>query len=171
MSRTKKLPELPNVLLDMPYVYLLDRSGWHEYKRALNDLGLTWNLPDWMTTIAYKGKEWREIATRGTDLAEHFTDQMARKGGFLAAPLVEEGEVKVAPLNLVELLRLPQNVQDNQSVSSLFCNLSKIAFETDKKLPARQKFWNWMVRSLRGQRTVPGPFHYLVDEVDPCVGL
>ena len=75
-------PEFPNQLTDIPCVYLTDRSGWHEFKRALGDCGLTWNLPDWMTTIVYKGREWKEIAGRGTDLNEHFPEyKLAAQAG------------------------------------------------------------------------------------------
>ena len=33
-------------LVDIPCVYLLERSSWPEFKRALNECGLTWNLPE-----------------------------------------------------------------------------------------------------------------------------
>ena len=32
--------------------------------------------------------------------------------------------------------------------------------------PSRQKLWSWMVRSLQGPKPVPGPFYYLVEEVE-----
>ena len=38
-------------------------------------------------------------------------------------------------------------------------------FEDERRLPSRQKLWNWIVRSLRGNRSSTGAFHYLVDEV------
>ena len=182
--------ELPHHLPDIPCVYLSDRNGWHEYKRALTDCGLTWNIPDWMTTIVYKGKEWNEIGTKGTDLSRYFPVANLPPG-MVAPPVVAaarveeeergerklEGERKVdepaAPAalraeavpDLVKLLGFATTVQNEQSSSTLFCNLSKVEFESDRRLPARQKFWNWMVRSLRGVRTIPGPYHYLVDEV------
>ena len=159
----KKTPELPNLLVDIPCVYLLDRSGWQDFKRALNDCGLTWNLPDWMTTIVYQGREWNEIKDRGTDLKEHFPEPTA-----VLQPLLADENKDAGPRpNLVNLLNLPLSVIEKRISSTLFCNLSKIEFESDKRLPARQKFWNWMVRCLRGSQTVPAAFHYLVDEVDP----
>ena len=45
-----------SILIDIPCFYLYDRSGWPDFKRALNECGLSWNLPDWMTTIVHYGK-------------------------------------------------------------------------------------------------------------------
>ena len=53
--------------LSIPVVYLLDRSNWVDFKRALNECAMTWNFPAWMTTIVYQGKEWQEMASK--DLA------------------------------------------------------------------------------------------------------
>ena len=39
-------------------------------------------------------------------------------------------------------------------------------YEEDRKLPARQKLWTWITKSLRGNRPAAAPYHYLVDEVD-----
>ena len=39
-------------------------------------------------------------------------------------------------------------------------------YEEDRKLPAHQKLWTWLVKSLRGSKPAPAPYHYLVDEVD-----
>ena len=33
-------------LIDIPCVYLLERSSWPEFKRGLNECGLTWNLSE-----------------------------------------------------------------------------------------------------------------------------
>ena len=59
-------------LPEIPVVYLLDRSNWVDFKRALNECAMTWNFPGWMTTIVYQGKEWREMASKGVDLAQYF---------------------------------------------------------------------------------------------------
>ena len=34
--------------------------------------GLIWNLSEWMTTIVYKGTEWKLIHENGTDLSTYF---------------------------------------------------------------------------------------------------
>jgi len=60
-------------LVDIPLVYLLDRSQWTDFKRALNNCGLTWNLPDWMMTIVHKGPDWVKLAeTKKDELEEVF---------------------------------------------------------------------------------------------------
>ena len=145
-------------LVDIPCSYLIDRSEWQEFKTTLVDCGLSWNLPDWMTTIVYKGKEWESIRVgstgiAGVDLSAHF-----------APPTIQVGEEKKEKPNLVALLGLPKNMKELQHTSTLFCNLATIEYEPSVKLPARQKMWNWIVKSLKGPRAVPGPFHYLVDE-------
>ena len=59
-------------LVDIPCVFLNDRSCWPDFKRALTECGLIWNLSDWMTTILYRGVEWNLIKDNGTDLSAYF---------------------------------------------------------------------------------------------------
>src|ERR1700751_5920898 len=65
---------------------------------------------------------------------------------------------------LVALLGRPTNLGDLKPNVQYYC-LSTVEFESERKIPARQKLWNWMVRSLRGNRPTCGSYHYLVDEV------
>ena len=149
-----------NQLIDINPVYLIDRSGWADFKRALNECGLAWNLPHWMTTIVYKGTEWIEQGKKGIDLGNYFLDDKIVVGG---------GEVGTSDLGakLVAGLGLPKNMGDYIQVGLRFCVLNTVQFESDKKLPARQKLWNWMIRSLKGPRGAAGPYYYLVDDVQP----
>ena len=126
---------------------------------AVTECGLIWNLSEWMTTIVYKGTEWKLIHENGTDLSTYF-------------PVVEKtgaGDGKISKTSalgtkLVALLQRPTTMGDLKP-SALFCCLNTVEFEDDRRLPARQKLWNWLVRSLRGNRPTPGPFHYLVNEI------
>ena len=68
---------------------------------------------------------------------------------------------------LVGMLDLPRNVTEYRDSTLLFCNLQTVEFEPDRKLAARQKFWTWLVRGLRGPKQIPGQYYYLVDEVQP----
>ena len=146
-------------LVDIPCVYLNDRASWPDFKRAVTECGLIWNLSEWMTTIVYKGTEWKLIHENGTDLSTYF-------------PVVEKtgaGDGKISKTSalgtkLVALLQRPTTMGDLKP-SALFCCLNTVEFEDDRRLPARQKLWNWLVRSLRGNRPTPGPFHYLVNEI------
>ena len=54
---TESIPA--STLIDIPCSYLYDRNGWADFKRNLNECGLTWNLPNWMTTIVRGGTEWK----------------------------------------------------------------------------------------------------------------
>lgn len=77
-----------------------------------------------MTTIVYQGREWKEIGTRGTDLADHFP-----------APKIRIADEEKDKPDLVSLLQLPQNVSETQTSCTSFCNLSKVEFESEKRLP------------------------------------
>ena len=50
----------PAFLHDISCVWLHDRASWPEFKKTLNDCAFSWARPDWMTTIVYKGTEWKE---------------------------------------------------------------------------------------------------------------
>ena len=146
-------------LVDIPCVFLNDRSCWPDFKRALTECGLIWNLSDWMTTILYRGVEWNLIKDNGTDLAAYFPvveKTNAGDGNF--------SKISTLGAHLVGLLARPTAVADFKP-NAQFCCLSTVEFEDDRRLPARQKLWNWIVRSLRGNRPSAGPFHYLVDEI------
>lgn len=47
-----------------------------------------------------------------------------------------------------------------------FYNISTKTTELASKLPVRQKFWNWLDKSLRGSGAHPGPYYYLMTQVD-----
>jgi hypothetical protein len=146
-------------LIDIPCLFLNDRSGWSDFKKAIHECGFIWGLPDWMTTIAYKGTEWQELFDKGTDLSVYFPPvEKTGAGDGLSSKSSALG------LKLAGLLGRPKSL--TETISSVqFCCLSTVEYESERKLPSRQKLWSWMVRSLRGNRTTPGPYHYLVDEV------
>jgi hypothetical protein len=152
-------PETTN-LPDIPPVYLQDRSNWIDFKRALNECGMAWNFSAWMTTIVYKGAEWKEYLEKGMDLNEYFPAVEKRTAGDGVVSTMSALSQK-----LVGMLDLPKNVAEYRDCSLQFCNLATVEFELERKLPARQKFWGWLVRGLRGPKNTPGPYYYLVDEV------
>lgn len=56
-------------LPELSYSYLMDRSQWIDFKRALNNCGVTWSLPDWRTTIVYLGDDYKLVKKEmGPDL-------------------------------------------------------------------------------------------------------
>ena len=149
-----------STLIDIPCSYLYDRNGWAEFKRSLNECGLTWNLPNWMTTIVRGGTEWKSICDGGTDLSQYFPLGEKKTAGD---GLIVKNSLLGA--KLTDLLGLPKNLGETIRPSVQFCCLSSVEFEDERRLPSRQKLWNWIVRSLRGNRSSTGAFHYLVDEV------
>jgi transposase InsO family protein len=148
------------ILIDIPCSFLSDRLGWPDFKKALNECGLSWGLPEWMTTIVHCGAEWNSILKTGTDLSQFFPVAEKKQAG-------DGSNAKTSALGakLTTLLGLPKNMGESIGPSVQFCCLSTVEFESERRLPARQKMWSWMVRSLRGNKTNIGPFHYLVDEV------
>jgi hypothetical protein len=94
-------------LADLPVVYLIDKSNWVDFKRALNECAMTWNFPAWMTTIVYKGKEWTEMAQKGTDLSQYFPAAKKKAAGDGVSSTVSDLSQK-----LVGMLNLPSNVHE-----------------------------------------------------------
>ena len=147
----KKVEPVSPLLADIPYVYLLDQSQWPDFKRALNNCGLTWNIPDWMTTIVYKGLDYKTICNKGEDLDKIF---------LLTS--IDVGDKKMEPggthtQKLIEMLGFPKNLGEYIQPSIRFCNLGKLEFEPESKLPARQKLWAWILRCLQGPKQTEGP--------------
>jgi len=145
-------------LQDMPCVYLMDRSSWGDFKRALNNCGLSWNLPDWMHTVVYKGKKYLEIESQRPDLALFFPETNMVVEGKAVAPDTNQG--------FMDMLGFPKTMGEYIQPGMRYCNLNKLEFEPDHKLPARQKLWSWIVVCLHGPKSAsqPGPFYYLTHQ-------
>ena len=148
-------------LVDIPCVYLHDRTAWPEFKRTLNECGLTWNLSDWMTTIVHHGYEWKQVVAGGTPLEDYFPQVEKKTAGDGDGAY---SKTSALGAKLVATLKLPKNLGDLRPSTQFGC-LSSVEFEDDRRLPARQRMWSWIVCSLRGNRASTGPYHYLVDEV------
>jgi hypothetical protein len=144
-----------SALVDIPNVYLYDRSGWTEFKKILNECGGTWNLPHWMTTIVRGGEEWVNMLTEG-----HAVDKI-----FPVGKAGMEAKSTDLASKLIASLGLPKNLGENIRHDVQYCCLLTLEFEDSRRLPARQKMWAWLTKSLKGTRPTVGPYHYLVDEV------
>jgi hypothetical protein len=145
-------------LVELPYFYLLDRSNWTDFKRSLNNCGLTWSLPDWMSTIVYKGEDYKKLEAK-SDISQIFK-----------LPTINVGEVKVEvgsgkSRELINLLGFPKSIGEYIQPSTRYCNLTKLDFEPESKLPARQKLWTWILKSLYGPKNSPGAYYYLTNQV------
>jgi hypothetical protein len=154
----KEYVSTSSTLIDLPHFYLLERSQWADFKRNLNNCGLTWNLPDWMYTIVYKGEQYKKVEQKN-NLSEIFK---------LPTMLVGEQKVEVGGGKSQELIRclgLPKSIGEYIQSSTRYANLNKLDFEPEVKLPARQKLWSWLLKCLYGPKTNPGPYYYLVDQV------
>ena len=147
-------------LMDINPSYLYDRSTWPDFKKALTECGGSWNLPDWMHTIVRGGSEWKRMLVAGVALEKYFpTTQKKSAGDGLFSKNSSLGST------LVTAFGLPKNLGEAIRPGAQYCCLATVEYEDDRRLPARQKMWSWMVRSLRGNRAAVGAYHYLVDEV------
>ena len=147
-------------LLDIAPSYLYDRATWADFKKALTECGGSWNLPDWMTTIVRDGSEWKRMIASGVALEKYFpTTQKKSAGDGLFSKNSALGST------LVSAFGLPKNLGEAIRTGAQYCCLINVEYEDDRRLPARQKMWSWMVKSLRGNRAAVGAYHYLVDEV------
>jgi len=144
-----------SVLADIPNVYLYDRSNWTEFKKILNECGGTWNFPHWMTTIVRDGEEWKLMQSAG-----HPVDQV-----FPIGKVGMEEKSSDLASKMIASLGLPKNLGENIRNDVQYCCLSTLEFEDSRRLPARQKMWAWITKSLKGTRPSVGPYHYLIDEV------
>jgi hypothetical protein len=81
----------------------------------------------------------------------------------------DEGEEQAAqslmPAEVMKIMGYSPSEVEFFQASTRFVNVLTGVLETTKQGMARQKLWNWMVKSLYGPRATPGPYHYLVEEV------
>ena len=161
-----KLPAIhkyePNTyLVELPFSFLLERGSWSEFRRALNTCGLTWNIPDWMCTIVHGGADFAKLLEKDNELSVIFKLKTVTVLDRYEAKEVSADKSK----SLIKLLGFADSMSEYIQLSTKYCNLSKLEFEPDSKLPARQKMWSWIVKCLTGARSIPGPYYFLISQV------
>lgn len=123
---------------------------------------MAWGFRQWFNTTVYNGPKWLELVALGIKMKQEDDDEPLPDAD-------DEGEAKAAqPAMPAEVMKImgysPSEVEFFQA-STRFVNVLTGVLETTKQSMARQKLWNWMVKSLFGPRSTPGPYHYLVEEV------
>ena len=63
-----------------------------------------------------------------------------------------------------QMLGISASLGEYLQPSVRYCNLNKMEFEPDSKLPARQKLWAWLTKCLQGTQSQPGPYYYLIHQ-------
>ena len=144
-------------LIELPYYFLTEKYHWTDFKKAIDTCGCTWNIPDWMSTIVYQGIDYLELKKSEDTLDDMFP-----------APVRSYGDVEVkvgeTSKKLLKILGISKQT-GTKHTSMKYCNLNRLEFEPDSKLPARQKLWSWFVKCLHGPKSTPGPFFYLTNQV------
>ena len=148
-------------LVELPFSYLLERGAWSEFRRALNTCGLSWNIPDCMCTIIHGGPDYTKLLEKDKELGIIFKQKAVTLGEGEESKEVSADKSRA----LIKLLGFSNSMCEYIQMSTKYCNLSKLEFEPDSKLPARQKMWSWMVKCLVGAKSIPGPYYYLVNQV------
>ena len=136
------------------HLFICTRGG-EEFKKILNECGGAWNIPHWMTTILSGGDEWKLMLLDGHDMESIFPTLVKRSAGDGI-----ETTASTLASRLVASLGLPQNLGDSIRHDVQYCCLS-VEYEDDRRLPARQKMWTWLTKSLRGNRATVGPYRLL----------
>ena len=91
-------------------------------------------------------------------------EEVKRPAPAVADPV----EVKntLMPEAIMKIMGYTPSEVDYFQASTRFVNVLTGMLETSKQGVARQKLWNWMVKSLHGPRPTPGSYYYLVEQVD-----
>ena len=147
-------------LIEIPHHFLLEKSQWTGFKKAVENAGLTWNLPDWLYTITYKGADYKAIKGKGEEIDEVFPSPIV---------LVDDEKKKVVVTDTskkwLNIIGMPK-MSNSRMTTQKFCNLTTLTFEADAKLPARQRLWAWMVHCLHGPKTTPGLYYYVSNQIE-----
>ena len=146
------------VLVDMPYVYLTSKHQWSEFKRALTDCGAAW-LPDWRSTIAYEGSDYKKLSSTMKEINEIFD--------VTTTIVIGDKEEKAGDLSrrMLEAIGFTNNSNEIKQ-NAKWCNLNKLTWEPESKLPARQKLWSWILKSLYGTGSTPAAYYYLSQQCE-----
>ena len=125
---------------------------------------MAWGFRQWFNTTVYNGPKWKELQALGLKMKQEDDDEPLPD-----AEDEDEGEEKAAqslmPAEVMKIMGYSPSEVEFFQASTRFVNVLTGVLETTKQGIARQKLWNWMVKSLYGSRATPGPYHYLVEEV------
>ena len=136
------------------------RLHWDSFKKSVKENAMMWGFRDWLHTVVYGGPLWQQIAKLGV-VAKAEKDE---------EPVLEEKAQREATALNPDILRIMgYSASDLEffQPSIRFINVMTGIIEPVARSRMRHKLWTWMVRSLHGPKSSPGPYHYLVDEVDP----
>jgi len=124
---------------------------------------MAWGFRQWFNTDVYGGPKWKELSKLGLKLKQEDDDEQIPDEGD--AEDADEGDAPPMAADIMKIMGYSSSEVDYFQASTRFVNVLTGLLETVKQGVARQKLWGWMVRSLFGPKTTPGPYYYLVDEV------
>jgi hypothetical protein len=128
---------------------------------------MAWNFREWINTTVYGGAKWQAVVELGVKVVKADDEDEIpalmpiKKEGDEGDD--DEGEAKNA--EIFKIMGYSRTDVDYFQASTRFVNVLTGVVESNKLSAARQKLWNWMVKSLQGPKSNPGPYYYLVDEV------
>jgi hypothetical protein len=159
------------LLPDFSPSYMTDsKLHWSDFKKSLKENAMAWGFRQWFNTTVYGGAKWKELAKLGLKLKQEDDDEQLPDVEDVMEEKADDGDVVAEekapmPVEVMKIMGYSQSEVEYFQASTRFVNVLTGFLETVKQGIARQKLWGWMVKSLFGQRTTPGPYYYLVDEV------
>jgi hypothetical protein len=168
-------PTSITILPDVAPCYLVDsKTQWSDFKKALRQTAMTWGFRQWFNTTVLGGPKWNGVAALGViakdengneiEIESETPDGNGAKAEEDAQEEEEEVEEKLSE-KIMKIMGYSESEVDYFQASTRFVNVLTGVVESNKEGLARQKLWHWMLKSLHGPQTTPGPFHYLADEV------
>jgi hypothetical protein len=142
------------MLADYAVVYMTEpRAHWEDFKKAVKAAALAWNFREWLNTTVYGGDVWEQLEILGYKIKED--PKLEAKDDGPAPPPVAMDARLLKIMGYSE-----QDFKFFQSTTK-FVNVVTLEFEPSGHSAARQKLWTWMVKALKGNGVVSGPYHYL----------
>jgi transposase InsO family protein len=168
MSKPTSITILPDVA---PHYMVDSKMHWSEFKKALRQTAMTWGFRQWFNTTVLGSAKWKEVAALGVVAKDESGAEIPdpESEGEAAADADADVEIEVEEEKIsdkiMKIMGYSESEVDYFQASIRFVNVLTGVVESNKESLARQKLWNWMLKSLHGPNATPGPYHYLADEV------
>ena len=134
------------------------RLHWEDFKRRVKECAMAWYFRNWLHTVVYGGPQWlRIVETLGDGFQLKREEDSKQKEG--------EPPVQKMSTEIMKIMGYTSHDVEFFQTSVSFVDVVSMTMEPPRQGLSRQKLWTWMVKSLHGPKTQPGPFYYLVDEV------
>jgi hypothetical protein len=167
----------PSIILlpDVSPCFLVDsKLQWNDFKKTLRQAAMTWGFRQWFNTTVLGSPKWKEVKKLGVIAKDEngnpidFEDEAgAEADNDVASEAAEEADGAESNLSerIMKIMGYSESEVDYFQANIRFVNVLTGVLESPKDSIARQKLWSWMVKSLHGPHSTPGPYYYLAEQV------